>query len=113
MTRKNLRARVRKRAGKRYEYCHLPDKFHPLPFEVEHVIPKQHSGPSTLANFAWACFACNKHKGPNLMALIPNQGNGFGCSIPENRSGTAISAGRAPFFWAEPLVAGPLSMFYP
>jgi hypothetical protein len=38
-------------------------------FEIEHVIPKQHGGPTTLLNLAYSCLHCNRHKGPNLAGL--------------------------------------------
>ena len=64
-----LAATVRRRSGKRCEYCHLPDTLHPAAFEIEHVIPKQHGGATTLSNLAYACLRCNRHKGPNLAGL--------------------------------------------
>ncbi|MCC7420248.1 MAG: HNH endonuclease [Planctomycetaceae bacterium] len=60
---------VRARAGGRCEYCRIPDEFVPLPFQIDHVIAQQHGGPSTLDNLAWACLACNNHKGPNLAGV--------------------------------------------
>jgi hypothetical protein len=60
---------VRSRAGFACEYCRLPDDFHPGPFEVEHVIPQQHGGPSALGNLAYACLHRNRHKGPNLAGI--------------------------------------------
>jgi hypothetical protein len=60
---------VRSRAGLACEYCLLPDALHPGPFEVEHVIPQQHGGPTVLGNLAYACLHCNRHKGPNLAGI--------------------------------------------
>jgi hypothetical protein len=60
---------VRQRAGHACEYCHLPDSAHPAPFEIEHVIARQHGGATTLSNLAYACLHCNKHKGPNLSGI--------------------------------------------
>jgi hypothetical protein len=40
-----------------------------VPFEVEHVIPRQHGGTDALGNLAYACLHCNRHKGPNLAGL--------------------------------------------
>ena len=61
-----LVAAVRQRAGGQCEYCQLPESSHPGPFEIEHVIPKQHGGSTAMPNLAYACLHCNRHKGPNL-----------------------------------------------
>ncbi len=60
---------VRQRAAGRCEYCQLSDDTHPGPFEIEHVIPKQHGGLTTMPNLAYACLHCNRHKGPNLAGI--------------------------------------------
>jgi hypothetical protein len=62
---------VRQRAAGRCEYCHLPEAYVLTPFQVEHVVAKQHRGPDTLGNLAWACLRCNLHKGPNLTGIDP------------------------------------------
>jgi len=62
-------AAVRDRAGSRCEYCLLPAAHVSLPFEVEHVIAKQHGGTDALGNLAFACLYCNRHKGPNLSGI--------------------------------------------
>ncbi len=59
---------IRRRAGHACEYCRLPDTI-PTPFEIEHVIPKQHRGPTTLGNLAYSCLRCNRHKGTNLSGI--------------------------------------------
>lgn len=65
---------VRQRAGRRCEYCQLPDRAVPyLVFHVDHTIARQHLGdvsddPESLA---WACSECNYHKGPNLVSIDP------------------------------------------
>jgi hypothetical protein len=65
----SLIAAVRSRAGAACEYCRLPEALHPGPFEVEHVISKQHGGPTALGNLAYSCLHCNRHKGPNLSGI--------------------------------------------
>jgi len=62
---------VRSRAGYACEYCRLPEALHPGPFEVEHIIAKQHGGPTILSNLAYSCLHCNRHKGPNLSGIDP------------------------------------------
>ena len=65
-----LARRVRRRAGNACEYCHLPAAVHPTPFEIEHVIPRQHGGATVFANLAYACLRCNRHKGPNVSGIL-------------------------------------------
>jgi hypothetical protein len=64
-----LVAAVRQRAGYACEYCLLAEAYHPGPFEIDHVIPKQHGGSNTAGNLAYACLHCNRHKGPNLSGI--------------------------------------------
>jgi hypothetical protein len=67
-----LRQQVRERAGRRCEYCRLPDSLPPLEsFHLEHIVARQHGGEKTLDNLAWACHRCNRHKGPNLTGIDP------------------------------------------
>lgn len=60
---------VLRRADFACEYCLLPQSHHPGPYEVEHVIPKQHGGRTVLSNLAYSCLHCNRHKGPNLSGI--------------------------------------------
>ena len=64
-----LAEQVRERAGHMCEYCRLPESLYAGPFEIEHVIAKQHGGPTSLGNLANACLRCNKKKGPNLSGI--------------------------------------------
>jgi hypothetical protein len=60
---------VRDRAARICEYCRLPQRLHPGPFEIDHVIAKKHAGPTILGNLAFACLHCNKHKGSDLAGI--------------------------------------------
>jgi len=62
-----LRQAVRSRAGNRCEYCHLPEADVVTPYQVEHVIARQHGGSGSLANLAYSCLRCNLHKGPSAV----------------------------------------------
>jgi 5-methylcytosine-specific restriction endonuclease McrA len=62
---------VRERAGYTCEYCRLPQAFYQTPFEIDHIIAKQHGGPTTFSNLALSCLHCNGHKGPNIAGLDP------------------------------------------
>jgi hypothetical protein len=65
--------RVATRGG-RCEYCQVAQEFDRLTFEIDHVIAESHGGPTNDANLCLACFACNRHKGPNLSGLDPLTG---------------------------------------
>lgn len=69
-----LENRVRQRAGGCCEYCQLPEKCASTPFEVDHIVAEQHGGSTTLSNLAWACFGCNRSKGPNLGGIDSKTG---------------------------------------
>jgi len=69
-----LRQAVIARAEGRCEYCHYPQAFAFLSFEVEHVIAEKHSGATASNNLAWACPYCNRHKGTDLGSLDPDTG---------------------------------------
>ena len=62
---------VWERAGRRCEYCRVAQEHDRLPFEIDHIIAKKHSGPTRAANLCLACFADNNHKGPNIAGLDP------------------------------------------
>jgi HNH endonuclease len=42
-----------------------------LPFEVDHIIAEHHEGRTLASNLCLACFACNRHKGPNVAGVDP------------------------------------------
>jgi hypothetical protein len=69
------KARVRRRARNRCEYCKLSQADSPLaPLHVEHIIPKVHGGTDDEDNLALACIDCNLHKGTNLTGIDPKTG---------------------------------------
>jgi len=67
----DLREQVRRRAAGCCEYCHLPEAHVMTPFQLEHVVARQHLGGDTPGNLAYACLRCNLHKGPNLAGIDP------------------------------------------
>ena len=69
---RGLRNRIRRLAGNRCDYCRLPAGLDRLPFQVDHIIARQHGGATTIENLAWSCLHCNKHKGPNLVGIDPH-----------------------------------------
>jgi HNH endonuclease len=70
----SLKETLRRRAGFRCEYCHLPEAIAELPFQFDHIIAAQHGGMVTEGNLAWACARCNRHKGPNLSGIDSESG---------------------------------------
>jgi hypothetical protein len=61
-----IRELVSRRARDVCEYCRMAQRHDPLPFQVDHIISRKHSGSDDLDNLALACFACNNNKGPNI-----------------------------------------------
>lgn len=70
-----LEKEVRRRAGDRCEYCHLPEIHSPFKHWIDHIVAKQHSGPTTFENLALSCGDCNRRKGTNLSGVDPATGN--------------------------------------
>lgn len=65
---------VWQRADAHCEYCRLPQAASPLPHAIDHVIARQHGGPTKGENLAPACFFCNSYKGPNVAGMNPRSG---------------------------------------
>ena len=63
---------VRGRADDICEYCRMPQSYYPtVVFPVDHIVAKQHGGPTRLSNLALSCLHCNSHKGPNIAGIDP------------------------------------------
>jgi len=69
---KALDSLVRQRAGHRCEYCHFPEEFAEIPFQIDHIVARQHGGTDMPDNLALACCYCNRFKGPNLSGVDPD-----------------------------------------
>ena len=65
---------VWQRAGGRCEYCQLSWDTLDLAFEVDHIIAEHHRGLTEPNNLCLTCFACNRHKGPNVAGVDPRTG---------------------------------------
>ena len=75
MIQNELRSLVRHRAGNVCEYCRLPQGAAPIVrFHIEHIVARQHGDVTDADNLALACGKCNYHKGPNIAALDPEDG---------------------------------------
>ena len=62
---------MRQRAIGRCEYCRLPQAASRVPFEIDHIRPRKHHGPTIVSNLALTCVYCNAYKGPNLSGIDP------------------------------------------
>lgn len=68
----SIAEQVRRRAQSLCEYCRMPQVFYAtIPFPVDHIIARQHRGPTHLKNLALSCLHCNSHKGPNIAGIDP------------------------------------------
>jgi hypothetical protein len=65
---------VRERARGQCEYCHLPERWSSIPFEIDHIIARKHHGPTTEDNLAFSRFYCNSAKGTNIAGIDPESG---------------------------------------
>jgi hypothetical protein len=67
-----LAQEVRRRAGEACEYCRVAQaSYSTVPFPIDHVIARQHEGPTVVGNLALSCLHCNSHKGPNIAGIDP------------------------------------------
>ena len=67
----SLRRLVRDRARERCEYCLFPDAVGFYPHEIDHVVAEKHGGATEVANLAYTCWRCNRHKGTDLGSFDP------------------------------------------
>jgi hypothetical protein len=44
------------------------------PHEADHIVAAQHGGKTELANLAFACWHCNRYKGPNVASTDAQTG---------------------------------------
>jgi hypothetical protein len=65
----SLRGQVWERANGICEYCRLPSDYHPVPFQIDHIIAEKDHGLTEVSNLALSCFWCNVHKGPNIAGI--------------------------------------------
>ena len=66
-----MRRAVTSRAHGCCEYCGVPNDAMLAAHEPDHIIGEQHGGQTTLDNLAYACFRCNRLKGPNIATYDP------------------------------------------
>ena len=71
---KNLEQEVRERAAGRCEYCRIPEQPAGLRHVIDHIIARQHGGPTVSENLALCCGRCNLSKWPNIAGIDPAGG---------------------------------------
>ena len=91
---------VWQRADSRCEYCQLSQAVSPLPHAIDHIIARQHNGPTEADNLALACFFCNSYKGPNIAGLNPQTGRRVRLFHPRKDRWSRH------FAWAGPVLVG-------
>ena len=70
-----MRDAVRRRARDRCEYCRIRQRDAPfVKHQVEHVIPRQHSGSDDLANLALACYRWGQQANPDMVGIHADAG---------------------------------------
>lgn len=70
----SLDHRIRQRANYACEYCCTPQSAFRARFPFDHVIARQHGGPTTFENLALCCSRCNLYKGPNIAGVDSDTG---------------------------------------
>ncbi len=65
----SIRGLVMLRSNHSCEYCKSQDKFSPVFFTIDHVIPLIEGGKNDPDNLAYACPLCNRLKAHKLTAL--------------------------------------------
>ena len=61
-----IRTIIAERAGYRCEYCRSSEEDSVNAFEVDHIFPIKHGGPTSLENLAYTCIVCNRQKGSDM-----------------------------------------------
>ena len=67
----DLRRLVWQRAKSCCEYCRMPQEADDAAFEIDHIVARNHTGPTIASNLCLSCYYCNSFKGPNLTSLDP------------------------------------------
>jgi hypothetical protein len=97
--RKSLEQLVWRRANGRCEYCQLPESVTELPHVIDHIVARQHRGPTAANNLALCCGRCNLFKGPNLTGIDRKTGKITRLFHPRDDSWSAHFRWKGPFLW--------------
>jgi hypothetical protein len=70
-----LRAKVARAAGRRCEYCRIPESYSPIPrHSVDHIVPVCDGGKTEFKNLALSCQGCNNFKSSKTELFNPATG---------------------------------------
>jgi hypothetical protein len=83
-----VRILVVERARECCEYCGLHQDDAEAPHQIDHVIAIKHGGQTTTDNLALACQLCNRHKGSDLTAIDPKEGEIVSLFSPRTQAWT-------------------------
>src|SRR3954464_9199247 len=83
---RELELEIRRRGGHLCEYCHMPQACANFKHPIDHVISRQHHGPTVVTNLALCCADCNRYKGPNLSGIDPSTGQVTALFNPRSQS---------------------------
>lgn len=69
-----LRRLVEERASRKCEYCQVPEAYSfGTSYHIDHIIGRQHGGPTIESNLAYSCPMCNLAKGSNISTWLAKQ----------------------------------------
>ena len=68
---RKLREKIIQAAENRCGYCQTPQAIVPIPFEIEHILPKAAGGTDEEENLWLACGVCNSFKHAKTQAVDP------------------------------------------
>lgn len=66
-----IRSKVMLRSEHCCEYCKSQDKFSPVFFTIDHIVPILSGGTTDVQNLAYACPLCNRLKWQKVLAVDP------------------------------------------
>jgi len=78
----------------------MPEALYRSPFQIDHIVARQHGGQTVSDNLALSCFHCNTHKGPNVAGANPATGEVVRLFHPRK------DAWDDHFRWAGPMLEG-------
>ena len=91
-------------AGRRCEYCGLPQWLSPLPFHLDPIVPRKHGGGHGLGNLAWPVGGAASTRVRTWPASTPRarRAGPLRCFTRADNVGTRTSAGAAGGYSAGP-----------
>ena len=103
---RKLREKIIQAAQNCCGYCRTPQDLVPIPFEIEHILPKAAGGTDDEENLWLACGVCNSFKHAKTHAIDPQTKVRTALLNPRKQVWTEHFelSQEKPKFWAKPLV---------